>query len=217
MSSTEHSQSENGDSLERLKLRILSAAGLLLPLLASVPPLTAWGALMTVPFMTYLLLMIGNLGSTILGPLDIFNIIGYSIGIILLLYSIAYLWKRKAKGLVTTGPYCIVRHPQYFSITVFTAVATYQSVWILQHTFGIGWLNIDQTLALWIAMLITYAAIGAVEELHLQKVYGLEWIEYANKVGFLLPLVKSQSRVVEAAVCVIIPVAVLYASLYLTA
>lgn len=178
---------------------------------------------MTIPFLMYLLLMIGSLGSVVLEPLDIFNIAGYSIGIILLLYSIAYLWKKKATGLVTTGPYSIVRHPQYFSIIVFTAVMTYQSVWILQHTFGFGWLSVEQTKIMWYIMLFAYVVIADIEEKHLEKVYGYEWIDYRNKVGFLIPFVRFRSgvgfrlRFLEELVCMLIPIVALDALLHLTA
>ena len=221
--SDEHQQTTSKDSFGLLKSRITSAAALLLPLLASIPPLGVWGGLMTIPFLMYLLLMIGSLGSVVLEPLDIFNIAGYSIGIILLLYSIAYLWKKKATGLVTTGPYSIVRHPQYFSIIVFTAVMTYQSVWILQHTFGFGWLSVEQTKIMWYIMLFAYVVIADIEEKHLEKVYGYEWIDYRNKVGFLIPFVRFRSgvgfrlRFLEELVCMLIPIVALDALLHLTA
>jgi protein-S-isoprenylcysteine O-methyltransferase Ste14 len=120
-------------------------------------------------------------------------------------------------GLVTTGPYRAVRHPQYFSIIIFTTIVTYQSVWILQHTDGIGWLSVDETIILWIAMLLAYTAIASIEELHLQEAYGSNWFDYRIRVGFLLPFIHFRSRIVEAIVCIILPILVLYGLLYFNA
>jgi protein-S-isoprenylcysteine O-methyltransferase Ste14 len=198
---------------ERLKMRVIGAIGLLLPFLASIPPITAWGALMTVPFLMYIILIMTNPSAAVLYPTDIINIVSFLLALLLLAYSVAYLWTKKSEGLVTTGPYRFVRHPQYFSIIVFTTIVTYQSVWILQHTFGIGWLSAEQTIALWIAMLFAYTIIASIEELHLKEVYGSEWIDYRNRVGFLLPFVHFRSRIVEATICIMLPILILLALL----
>ena len=206
VSTSEQPKEEYKNPVERLKIRIIGAIGLLLPFLASIPPITAWGALMTVPFLMYIILVMTNPTATILYPADIINIVSFLLALLLLVYSIGYLWTKKSAGLVTTGPYRFVRHPQYFSIIVFTTIITYQSVWILQNTFGIGWLSVEQTIALWVAMLIAYAIIASIEELHLNEVYGSEWIEYRNRVGFLLPFVHFRSRVTEAIICILLPI-----------
>jgi len=213
VSTSEHRKEEYKNPIEQLKIRVIGAIGLLLPFLASIPPITAWGALMTVPFLMYIILILTNPGATALYPADIINVVSFLLALLLLAYSVGYLWTKKSAGLVTTGPYRYVRHPQYFSIIVFTTIITYQSVWILQNTFGIGWLSIEQTITLWVAMLIAYAIIASIEELHLNEVYGSEWIEYRNRVGFLLPFVRFKSRIVESIICIILPILVLLALL----
>ncbi|MDH4214092.1 MAG: hypothetical protein OEV85_09245 [Candidatus Thorarchaeota archaeon] len=213
MSSSEQPKQEYKNPVERLKMRVIGVIGLLLPFLASIPPITAWGALMTVPFLMYLILVMTNPTATVLYPAEIINIVSFLLALLLLAYSVGYLWMKKSAGLITTGPYRYVRHPQYFSIIVFTTIVTYQSVWILQHTFGIGWLSVEQTIALWVAMLVAYTIIASIEELHLKEVYGSEWMDYRNRVGFLLPFVHFHSRIVEAIVCIILPILVLLALL----
>jgi protein-S-isoprenylcysteine O-methyltransferase Ste14 len=213
VSTSEQPMQEYKNPAERLKMRVIGAIGLLLPFLASIPPITAWGALMTVPFLMYIILIMTNPSAAVLYPTDIINIVSFLLALLLLAYSVAYLWTKKSEGLVTTGPYRFVRHPQYFSIIVFTTIVTYQSVWILQHTFGIGWLSAEQTIALWIAMLFAYTIIASIEELHLKEVYGSEWIDYRNRVGFLLPFVHFRSRIVEATICIMLPILILLALL----
>ncbi|MFW9956539.1 MAG: methyltransferase family protein [Candidatus Odinarchaeota archaeon] len=214
MSTSEQSKEEYKVPVERVKMRVIGAIGLLLPFLASIPPITAWGALMTVPFLMYIILVMTNPTATVLYPADIINIVSFLLALLLLAYSVGYLWTKKLGGLVTTGPYRFVRHPQYFSIIIFTTIVTYQSVWILQNTFGIGWLSVEQTIALWVALLVAYVIIASIEELHLKEVYGSEWTDYRNRVGFLIPFVHYQSRIAEALICIIIPILVLLAMLW---
>lgn len=215
------SESEKKSRLESLKLKVTGIIGYLLPFMASLPPLAAWGGLMTVPFIVYLLMMFGNITTTP-PPLPDYtrleNIIILSIaglGLVLMLFSIVHLWREKSKGLVLTGPYRIVRHPQYFSLIVFTTIMTYQSVWILRNTFGIGWLSADQTLILWYLMLGAYAVIAWIEETHLRKTFGDEWSEYRSKVGFLIPFVRFKSELLEGLFSIFIPIVLLNLLLYL--
>jgi len=65
-------------------------------------------------------------------------------------------------------------------------------------------------------MLFAYVIIASIEELHLKEVYGSEWIDYRNRVGFLLPFVHSKSRIIEAIICIIMPILVLLVMLWAT-
>jgi protein-S-isoprenylcysteine O-methyltransferase Ste14 len=206
---------------ERIVTRLTGFVGYLLPLAASLPPLGAWSGLMTVPFIVYLMMMFGNISVapppmpdyTRLENLVILSFAGF--GLILLLYSVVHLWREKKEGLVTSGPYRLVRHPQYFALILFTLMMTYQSVWILRNTFGIGWLTADQTLILWYLMLVAYTAIAWIEESHLLKTFGNEWSEYRRKKGFLIPLVRFRSFVVEVVLSIAIPIIILHILLQL--
>jgi protein-S-isoprenylcysteine O-methyltransferase Ste14 len=207
--------------LESLKLKITAAIGYLLPFVASLPPLAAWGGLMTVPFIIYLMMMFTNISTAppplpdLTRPGTLFIVTVAGLGLILLLYSVIYLWREKSNGLVVTGPYRICRHPQYFSLIIFTTIMTYQSVWILQNTFGIGWLTANETRLLWILMLVAYVVIAWIEEKHLEKQFGEEWSEYRKRVGFLLPFIPLKSYILEALVAIILPLAILEGLLYL--
>ena len=198
---------------ESMKMKITTAIGYLLPFMASLPP--AWGGLMTFPFIIYLFMMVGNITTspfpfpdlTHIGTLLLVTSTG--VGLLLLLYSAVHLWRTKSKGLVTNGPYRLCRHPQYFSLIIITLLMTYQSVWILRHTFGMGWLTENETKILWILMLGAYVVIAWVEEMYLKKQFGEEWEAYRKRVGFLIPFIPLKYYILEALVAIIIPVIVL--------
>ncbi len=214
MSSTLENKPDSEGRFERLKMRLTSTIGYLLPFIASLPPLAAWGGLMTVPFIIYLLMMMSNISTApplpdLTQPTTLVTLTVASLGLLLLLYSVVYLWKAKSHGLVTGGPYRLCRHPQYFSLIVFTMIMTYQSVWILQHTFGMGWLSIDQTKMLWLLMLGAYVVIAGVEEMHLEKRYGDEWTEYRKSVGFIIPFIPLKSSLIEGVIVILLPYVIL--------
>jgi protein-S-isoprenylcysteine O-methyltransferase Ste14 len=207
-------KSSRANRFETLKMKLTTAVGYLLPFLASFPPLAAWGGLMTVPFVIYLLMMFGNISTAppvpnLTQPATLLLLVTAGLGLLLLFYSVVYLRMTKAHGLVTEGPYRLCRHPQYLCLIIFTLVMTYQSVWTLQHTFGIGWLSANQTKILWLLMLLAYVAIAAVEEMHLRKLYGKEWIEYRKRVGFIIPFIPMKYFVIECVIAVFIPYALL--------
>ena len=215
MSERNDSQVDVENKSDNMKIRVLSLTSYLLPFATSIPPF--WSGIMTLPFLFYLVGMIGNIG-VVPTLLSTFDILAMFASLLLLLYCVIYLWRKKKGGqLVTTGPYRIVRHPQYLSITIFTLITTYQSIWVLMNTFGLGWLSIEGTWMLWIGMLIAYIVIASFEELHLQNVFGSSWDEYRKRVGFLLPFVKFKSRILEAIVCLIIPIIILYTMLFFLA
>ncbi len=193
---------ESDSIVDRIKLRITTAIGYLLPLIVSIPPMGVWVGLMTVPFIVYLILMMSNLIENppfpnLSNPYTLTTTIIQIIAILFFIWSVVYLRKEKTEGLVTSGPYRFVRHPQYLSLIMLTALMTYQSVWILLHTDGFGWLSPDETKNLWILMLVAYAIIAVIEEMHLQKKFDSQWSEYRNRVGFFIPFVKYKSYVVK--------------------
>ncbi len=212
---------ESDSIVDRIKLRITTAIGYLLPLIVSIPPMGVWVGLMTVPFIVYLILMMSNLIENppfpnLSNPYTLTTTIIQIIAILFFIWSVVYLRKEKTEGLVTSGPYRFVRHPQYLSLIMLTALMTYQSVWILLHTDGFGWLSPDETKNLWILMLVAYAIIAVIEEMHLQKKFDSQWSEYRNRVGFFIPFVKYKSYVVEMLSGIIIPYAILEILLYIT-
>jgi protein-S-isoprenylcysteine O-methyltransferase Ste14 len=212
---SEQTNAEEG-RLDKLKLRVVSATGYLLPLLASFPPLMGWAGLMTLPFALFLLIMAGRLPEIHVSlPYlffggNVFDIMLMLSGLGLLIASVAYLRSRKSEGLVASGPYKVVRHPQYFGLILFTAAMTSRSIWMLTHTFGMSWLTTYHTLVVWYAMLLAYIGLALIEELHLSKTHPQEWGSYRERVGFLFPLANSRHRILE----VFVPILVLGLMMY---
>ena len=182
---------------ERIRSALSSAVGYIIPLFMSTPGLYA--GLMTLPFLGYLMLMFTSqegLSYLFLGGSLLENIL-MILSLLLLIYSVGFLWRTKPKGLVTKGPYRIVWHPQYLGIILFTAVLTSRSVWVLLNAFGLGYLRPWETLGLWYVMVLAYLGLAAFEERHLKGIYQQEWSDYRGKVGFLVPLLPIGRRWLE--------------------
>jgi len=128
---------------------------------------------------------------------------------ILLVYSAPYLRIKKKEGLVTSGPYRLTRHPQYFGVILATLALTSWSVWILNNTFGIGFLSPKLTICVWLIELLAYIFLARIEELFLSRKYGNTFSHYRNQVPFIIPFLKTGIKELEVLVSVLIPIILL--------
>jgi protein-S-isoprenylcysteine O-methyltransferase Ste14 len=207
----------NNERMKRIKESVTGAVAYFMPLVMSAPGF--YMGLMTVPFLVYLITVIIGLPTTqepvaylLLGGSPLDNGL-LSLSLAFLLYSVVFLWHKKSKGLVTTGPYRVVRHPQYLGLIVFTAVLTSRSVWILQNTFGIGLFSVPETIAIWFLMVFVYVGLAVFEERHLSIVFKDKWPDYIMGTGFLMPFVASQRRWLEIVVSVLLFAGLLFSLL----
>ncbi|MFX1416685.1 MAG: methyltransferase family protein, partial [Promethearchaeota archaeon] len=191
-------------------------------LVQSIPPLWVWGGLMTIPLISYLALMFTS------SPLNFFTalftlffggfiweLIIAAIGLVMLVFSIVHLRRGKKAGLVRTGPYGLVRHPQYLGVVLFTLTLTTRSYWILTNTFGMGLLSPTETLAVWFVTLLAYMILAGVEEFHLGKVFGVDYQDYQRDVGFMIPYLKTENRGLEILISFVALAAILFGVVYL--
>jgi len=199
-------------SLSRVREWFLRLVGYLIPLVQSLPPLGIWTSLMTLPFATYLVIMFTNFPvslptalSEFLTPFLIIEKAFLIMGVVILVYSIVHLETRKKEGLVTSGPYRLVRHPQYFGIILSTLGLTSWSVWILNNTFGMGFLNPLQTIGVWFIELLAYASLASIEELYLTKNYGEAFEDYRRQVPFLVPFFNTRRKFPDVLLSISIP------------
>ncbi|MFX0093339.1 MAG: methyltransferase family protein, partial [Candidatus Hodarchaeota archaeon] len=197
--------------IERLKTYILKVGGYVIPFIQSIPPLSVWTGLMTVPVISYLIFFVLSFPGSITGVFEsFFRWYSWFWGVIVIIslpllgYSIFYQSFKKKEGLVTTGPYKWVRHPQYLIIILLTMVLTIWSYWVLTHTDGIGFLDPFATIILWFAELFAYVLLAKIEELYLSKSFGASYDAYKNSVPFLIPLLKIQREEVEIVASIVL-------------
>ena len=199
---------------ERIKLGLLKVAGYLVFLVQSVP---VWTGLMTLPFAVYLFTVLSNLSvnlpvalTNFFSPFQIPENICVVTGLAIIIYSVIHLQMIKREGLVTSGPYSLVRHPQYLGMIITTLGFSSWSIWWLTNTFGIGFLNPSQTIGLWFIELFAYILLANIEERYLNGKYGESYGDYKNRVPFFIPFLKTENKLHETLITVIVPAVFLF-------
>ena len=194
---------------KRLYLRFLNIAGYLVPLVQSIP---AWTGLMTLPFASYLILLFANLPVNFPRALTDFfthfHILEKACvgsGLVILISATIYLVAKRTQGLIVSGPYRWVRHPQYLGMILLTIGFTSWSVWILNNTFGIGFLSVSQTIGVWFCELMAYILLACIEEQHLSRTYLESFERYRGHVPFFIPFVKTGRSILDITLSILIP------------
>jgi protein-S-isoprenylcysteine O-methyltransferase Ste14 len=186
--------------LQKTRDTLLRITGYLVPLIQQIPTLGIYTGLMTLPLLIVLTILFTQFPVNIVGMVADFismsfmsvsvlvaNLITIT-GLLLTVYSIIYFRRHKKDGLVTTGPYRFIRHPQYTGFLLITLGLSGFSYWWLSNTFGIGWLSKEATVAIWFVQLGVYVALALIEESHLLKTSGERYITYKKTASFFVPL-----------------------------
>ena len=100
-------------------------------------------------------------------------------GLIIFLVALVQLL-RKNKKVITTGLYSVVRHPQYFGITVMTLGF---SIMCIQFT----WSTDPKVLYVWLIQVLGYILLAVYEEQYLLREHKIEYQQYRQKVPFIFP------------------------------
>jgi protein-S-isoprenylcysteine O-methyltransferase Ste14 len=126
----------------------------------------------------------------------IFGRVIASIGLVIFLIAAVQLVKGylKHEGLVKTGLYSVVRHPQYMGITVMTLGST-----IMVLALG----SAPQPILMWLIQILGYVALAYYEERHLKRNYGADFLDYERHVPFMLPA-KYPHRIPEWALTILL-------------
>jgi len=205
--------------LARMRSGVLRFAGYLVPLVQSLPALGSWVGLMTSPFVTYLTVFFTNLPVSLVDvlsaffapfPILVLERVFIIVGFFLLVYSVAHLRMKRNEGVVTSGPYRLVRHPQYLGMILSTLGLTSWSVWILNNTFGVGFLSPSQTIGVWFIELFAYILLALVEELFLSRNYRENFDKYKSQVPFLIPFLKTDRKDLDVLFSILIPPILLF-------
>ncbi len=189
---------------QKIRATLLAISGYVIPLVQQIPPLGIYVGLMTLPLVLYLLALFSQLPlsfsdallafieRTIQSPGAMLTNALIFVGLALVLYSVIYLLWHKKEGLVTTGPYRFIRHPQYTGFLLFTLGLTAWSYWLLSVTWGIGWLTPEGTIMLWYAELCAYVVLALIEDLYLSKRFGESHTDYKSKTSLFIPFGKAR-------------------------
>jgi len=211
-----------------LRDKVLRIAAWLIPLLTSAPSLFIWGGLMTMPLVGYLAIMLASLfdsstrftGQPVdarywVSALDVLLLgrphwpdkVVSIVGLGWTLYATLHLALHRKAGLVTSGPYRLVRNPQYVGVIAYLTSLTSRCY---REVLGdIGWLGPTGTILLWLASIVGYVAIALVEELHLRHVFGPEYDQYVATTPFLTPWIVTGRRAADIALAILTPIALL--------
>ena len=189
--------------LQKLKAGILNIVGYLPLLVQQIPSLGVYVGLMSLPLILLLALlfsqypvgMVTELAGFMRASLtSIGGVLSYLLvftGAALAIFSIIHLWRHRSEGLVTSGPYKFIRHPQYTGFLLLTLGFTSLTYWWLNSTFGMGYLSKEVTVALWFAQLAAYIVLVFIEDYHLAQKFGEVFSAYKHRVPSLLPFGKT--------------------------
>lgn len=108
------------------------------------------------------------------------TLVGFGFWLLLIglgVFTMALIQLLRGKGLVTSGVYSVVRHPQYLGIILATLGFTLQE----------GEIKL-MSLITWIILVFAYVWLARREEATLQEKCGEEFLAYKRRVPFFLPL-----------------------------
>lgn len=159
-----------------------------------VPCTAIWFGIMSVPLIAYLALFFQNPSILLYDIRFLIGTYGFYIiifGLILYIYSLIYQLSHRSQ-LLKKGPYKIVRHPQYFAFITMTlgmTVVAFQTSPIFE--FPVSYENSFSILIfIWIGEVLGYFLLAKIEEIALKSKYGGEFLEYRNRVAFIVPFLK---------------------------
>lgn len=116
------------------------------------------------------------------------------IGVAVLLFAAAqFLWSRyKGTGLIQSGLYSRIRHPQFTGIIIITIGLT-----VMVATYGSYHpRSFLQDISVWLLQVLGYIAIAKYEDWSLLKKFGDSYRQYSQRVPFLFPI-KNPKRIPE--------------------
>ncbi|MFX1307541.1 MAG: methyltransferase family protein [Promethearchaeota archaeon] len=178
-----------------------SISSFLVPIFQYVPCTAIWHGIMSVPFLTYLGYYFQNPGILKYDIQFLFNTHGiYFVifGFFLFLYSLIYQLIHR-KQLIQKGPYKYVRHPQYIAFILMTfglTLVAFQTYPIVN--FDPYYIN-GYTIIfyIWIGEVLAYVLLAKIEEYALKAKYGDKYLDYADNVPFMFPLLKVKRNKTE--------------------
>ena len=193
--------SKKSEIKTKVSVIFTSLSSYLILLFQYVPATGIWFGIMSIPLITYLTFFFQNPSilfndfQFLLGTYGVYIVI---FGLIFSFYSLIYQLSHR-KQLMQKGPYKYVRHPQYFAFITMTlgmTIVAFQTSPIFE--FPVSYENSFSILFfIWIGEVLAYILLGKIEEIALKSKYGDEFLEYRNKVAFIIPFLKIQGNKIE--------------------
>ena len=178
-----------------------SISSLLIPFLQYVPCTAIWFGIMSVPLISYLVWFFQYPNILLYDLRFLIETQGFHIvlfGLILYIYSLTYQLSHRGQ-LITKGPYRMMRHPQYLAFIIMTfgmTIVVFQTSPIFE--FPVSYENRFSILFfIWIGEVLAYILLGKIEEIALKAKYGDKFLEYRNKVAFIIPFLKIKSNKID--------------------
>ncbi|NHJ22612.1 MAG: isoprenylcysteine carboxylmethyltransferase family protein [Candidatus Lokiarchaeota archaeon] len=177
---------------------LTTITSLLIPIFQYVPCTAIWFGIMSVPLLAYILLyfqfpQILWYDIQFLIRTEGFYVVLF--GLILYVYSLVYQLSHRGR-LLTKGPYRFTRHPQYLAFMIMTlgmTIVAFQTSPIFRVSVSYEHRYSILTL-IWIVEVVAYLILGKIEEIALKAKYGDGFLEYKNKVSFIIPFLKFPSH-----------------------
>jgi protein-S-isoprenylcysteine O-methyltransferase Ste14 len=183
---------------ERVQTFFLDITGFLVLLIQQIPGIWVWAPLMAAPVFLLITALLSNLPTSMVETWQaifvftevVLGKILIVLSLIIIVSSVIYLGVKKRNGLVITGPYRFVRHPQYTGFLLLTIGFTSWSYFYLTNFFGVGWLSANDTITLWYLEFIIYIILSVIEDKHLMTKFGAEYESYKSETPSFIPLLK---------------------------
>ena len=177
---------------------LTSASSILIPFLQYVPCTAIWLGIMSVPLISYLVLFFQYPSILLYDLKFLIGTQGFYVlvfGLILYTYSLIYQLSHRGQ-LITKGPYRLMRHPQYLAFIIMTlgmTIVAFQTSPIFE--ISVPYENrFNILIFIWIIEVIAYILLGSIEEIALKAKYGDKFLEYRNRVAFIIPFLKIQGN-----------------------
>ena len=193
-------RSENKRKLVSISTSVTS---FLIPIFQYVPCTAIWFGIMSVPLISYLVWFFQYPNILLYDLRFLIGAQGFYVvlfGLILFIFSLIYQLTHRGQ-LITKGPYRIMRHPQYLAFIIMTlgmTVVAFQTSPIFE--ISVPYENRFSILFLiWVVEVLAYILLGKIEEVALKAKYGDEFLEYRNKVAFIIPFLKLPAKQLDKA------------------
>ena len=119
-------------------------------------------------------------------------------GFALFICSLVHLYSRRGVGVITDGPYGLVRHPQYLGIILMTGGVTFftsmsSPVWVWgDSSSSLPRLSI---FIVFVLEVLAYILLASIEELRLESRHREEYAKYQDSVPFINPVKKLAGKI----------------------